>query len=251
MARVKIGLKTFSGSARVFDGTLAAAIQGIAIRSALISASAVADITDSSTGVASGSISVVGSLTPIALSGTNAVQKAALETAYGTVRDAVKELVAQLNLIRAKVPVFDALTDSLGGTAANGTIDAISSALTGVSASMAQAVGANAYLTALSSRVHQAVYYTNELCYACGITPLTPAKTNNKVYTTTFAALPADTGTAATGADAGANATVGFADVNAKLVLLKNNIASCAAKLNLITADANANAPITVFAARG
>ncbi|QIG66819.1 hypothetical protein EVB27_150 [Rhizobium phage RHph_TM16] len=248
---VKIGSKLFNGSGRVFDGTLASVLRGMAQRDALMIAAALADVTDTSGGTGTGTLAAVGSLTPVAVSGSNAAQKAALEAAYGTVRDGIKEIVAQINVIRAKVPAFSALTDSMGGTAANGTIDAVTVALTGVSTSMAQAVGANAYLAVLAARTAQAAYFVNELMYATGLTPLVDNTIpGSKSFSTTFAALPADTGATATGADAGANAVVGFAEVNAKLTILRASIASMAAKLNAITADANATLPLVAIAAK-
>lgn len=246
----KIGSKTFSGSAKVFDGTLAAAVKGLAIQRALQLASGVADITDSSTGSAGASFAAVAALTPSAVSGTNAAQKAALETAYGTVRDGLKEIVAQVNLVRAKVPAFSALTDSMGGTAADGTIGAIGNALTGVSTSMAAAAGAQSVLDVLASRTSQAVYFVNELCYATGLTPLVDSSGSDKAFSTTFAAVSTDTGTAASGADTGANAIALVAEANARLGVLKDAIASMAAKLNAMTADANATAAATVIASR-
>jgi hypothetical protein len=248
---VKIGSKSFNGSGRVFDGTLASILRGMAQRDALMIAAALADVTDTSGGAATGTLANVAAFTPAAVSGANAAQKAALEAAYGTVRDAIKEIVSQVNVIRAKVPAFSALTDSLGGTGANGTIDAVTVAITGVSTSMAQAAGSNAYLAALAARTAQAAYFVNELCYAAGITPLTDSTVSgSKTYGTTFAALPADTGTAASGADAGANAIVLATEATARLTVLRASIASMAAKLNAMTADANATLPLVAIAAK-
>jgi hypothetical protein len=250
MPVIKIKKSEYSGLGHLFDGRLAAVVMGLAAGQALRSASTAADITDSSTGAATGTLAALTAATPAVVGTNDAAQKAALETELTAVLNAIKEIVAQINVVRAKVPAFDALTDSMGGTGADGTIGAISSALTGVGASMASATGFNAVLVTLGARISQAAHYLNHLLTACGQTNLI-VSTGSKVtsYSTTFAAVSVSTGSAASGADTtSANAIVKVADANAKLVVLKNSIASMAAKLNALTADANATPVPTVVA---
>src|SRR6516225_1060545 len=113
---IKISSKTFSGSGKVFDGTLAAALKSLAENQAVIAAAAVTDLVDSGGGTANGTIEAPVTVTSAALGSSDCAQKAALETAFGTVKDAVSEVVRQLNLVRAVVPAFAALTNSTGGT---------------------------------------------------------------------------------------------------------------------------------------
>lgn len=246
----KIKRSEFTGLSHLFDGKLAAIVMGLAASQALISASTAADITDNSSGSATGTLAALTSATPAVVGTNDAAQKAALETQLALVVDGLKEVVAQINVIRAKVPAFDALTDSMSGTAADGTIAAISHALSGVGSSMASATGFNTFLAAASIRISQAAYFTNHLLTACGKTNLVDSTgSHNKVYSTTFAAISTSTGSAASGADTGStNAIVKVADANAKLLVMKNSIASLAAKLNALTADGNAT-PVPVVVA--
>jgi len=238
---VKIAISTFSGVSKVHDGTLADALRGIAQNEALRVASSIADITDNSGGTANGTMAAAADFTPSAASGSNAAAKADLETQFGNVRDGLKEILAQVNVIRAKVPAFDALVDEMGGTAADGTIGAISSALIGVAASRAAAAGSNTVLATLRDRASQLAIYVNKLVVATGGTELVDSLGGAKTYSETFAAVSTDTGAVATGADAEANAIVTVAEANARLGVLADAIADMAAKLNAITADANAN----------
>lgn len=246
----------FSGGASLHDGDLAAALRGIAQTFAARTASGVADLTaDNSGGTPGATIADVPNFTLSAVSGTNAVAKTEMETAFGLVVDGIAEIVAQADTIRDSIPnVFGALTDSMGGTAADGTIGALDVSATGVNAAMASAAGSNTVLAAVRSRLAQAAMYVNALCVATGQTPLTNGLVSNlaadAAWGTTFAAVSTDTGTATDGSDTtAANAIVLKTEFDARMATMADAIASMAAKLDAITDDANATAVCGVIAA--
>ena len=152
---IKIKKKTFSGTSKVFDGELAQAIRGVAQYQAAVKldTAAVTALTNSAGGTANGTINAIGNVTPAVLGTTDCAQKAGFETALVTVKDAISEIVAKLNAIRAVVPAFPALTDSTGGATADGTVGAIGVALTGVGTSLASAAGSQAVVNALKDAI--------------------------------------------------------------------------------------------------
>lgn len=249
----KISANAFSGTGQVFDGTLAAAVRGMAQNIAVKAASGVADFTaDNSGGSAGSTIANVTRFTLSAVGSNNAVAKAEAETAAGGVVDGLMEIVAKAQAVNAVVGAFGTLTDSMGGTAADGTIAAIDVSATGAGSSLASAAGMNTLYDTLRSRTVQAAYYVNALCRATGQTELT-VSIDNALYTaawgTTFAAVSTDTGTAVDGSDAlEANACVLKTEWDAAQVVFANAIASMAAKLDAMTADANATAVCSVVA---
>src|SRR5262245_47261703 len=160
---ITIKKKTFSGTSKVFSGELAEAVRGLAQYQAAVKldTAAVTALTNSAGGFANGTINEIGNVTPALLGTTDCAQKAGFESALGTVKDAIAEIVAKLNAIRAVVPAFPALTDSTGGTAADGTVAAITVALTGVGTSLASAAGSQAVITRLKDAISQARHFTN------------------------------------------------------------------------------------------
>ena len=195
---IKIKKKTFSGTSKVFDGELADAIRGIAQYQAAVKldTAAVTALTNSAGGSANGTINPIGNVTPAVLGTTDCAQKAGFETALGTVKDAISEIVAKLNAIRAVVPAFPALTDSTGGAAADGTVPAITVSLTGVDTSLASAVGSQAVIDALKDKIVQARYFTNLAAEAVGVTPLVDRSGHVGPVGTTFTVISTNTGTA-------------------------------------------------------
>src|SRR5262245_5892029 len=160
---IKITKQSYSGASKVFDGQLAAALRGVAQYQAAVKldTAAVTALTNSAGGSANGTINPIGNVTPAVLGTTDCAQKAGLETAFGTVKDAITEIVAKLNAIRAVVPAFGALTDSTGGAAADGTVGAVTVSLTGVGTSLASAAGAQTVINALKDAIVQARYFAN------------------------------------------------------------------------------------------
>jgi hypothetical protein len=87
------------------------------------------------------------SFTGITQTGSNAVSKAAMETAFTAVTQAIADLAAQLVLVNGVVQVYPASTFlNNTGLVGVGTIAAIPQAFTGVNASEAQVVGSSALL---------------------------------------------------------------------------------------------------------
>lgn len=245
----RINRSTFTGSGKVFDGTLAAAVMSLAQGHARRVAASLSDITDNGGGTNDvGGLRDPGTFTPFEESGTASTAKAEFETAVGGVRDAIKEIVAQCNTIRAKVPAFDALTDSMGGTAADGTIAAIDDSMTAAAADLVAVDGANAVFATLNARMSQACFYVNKLRAACGMSAIASELDDYSGMSGTFAAVSTDTGTAVDGSDAEENATVSKAEADAKLDVMSDNIKTLSTALNAITADANANAALDVVA---
>ncbi|MBS7812351.1 hypothetical protein [Roseococcus pinisoli] len=239
--------KHFSGAGRVHETGpkgLAAIVRGVSIDLARVAATAVPAITDSSGGgAADGKVDAIGLATKAVLGTTDAAQAAATIAALGTVTNALGELVAQANAIAAKVPV-GTLSNSMGGAAPSGTIAAITTALTGVGASTANAAKVNAALSVMTDRVSTVVTFVNRLCVATGIAPMvdnsggTPER-GLPGAAVALAAMPQIAAiTASSGADTSdANAVVKVADMNLRLVALAASVKEVATKLNAMVSN--------------
>lgn len=247
-----ISPKKFSGTGHIFDGVLAAAVIGLAQAQARDRLSLVADVTDSSGGTAGATILEVSDYTPALVSGSVGVAKAECETAIGGVRDGLKEIVAKLNTCAALVPAFATLTDSMGGTAVDGTIAAIDVSATGASASLVSATRLNVIMDVLRLRFQQVGYFVNKLAYAAGVPGLGAFDMGNAAaneYSTTFAVVSTDTGATATGADAtAANGSILKTAFDAKQVIWADNLAMLALVVNACVDDAADDIAITVVA---
>lgn len=252
----KITIGHFSGISKVHGrdaDALAAAVRGLAQAHARRVVASLSDVTDSG----GGTNNAGGLVKPAAFvafqAGTgDGVAKAEFETACGGIRDALKELLAQCNTIAAKVPAFDALTDNMGGTAADGTIGAIDVSMTGTDATAATMVavaGAQTVFDTLLSRTAQLLVFVNKLRVACGMSEIASEDLGDIVYSDIFAAVSTSTGTATGGSDATTDATLAKAAVDPALVIMANNVKTLSTALNAMTADANANAALAVVAA--
>jgi hypothetical protein len=234
----KIGPKTFSGAGSIHDGTLATAMRAMAQRLALGLAVGVSDFTADNSGGTDGTGTIGAIALPAGFTsvGTDLSPKAGLETALGTVRNAISTVLAQANLVAAATGA-DAAVDNTGGTSGAGTIAAVTvatTAVTGASGNGAAATGTIEVLTNTRNALAQLAQYVNTLCVATGQTKLVDnsggdAGTAGK----TFAALSTDTGTATPdGASlSGIEDTAG----EAFLTGCANAIATIAAKLDAIT----------------
>lgn len=244
----KINAKTFNGAGNVHNGTLAKALHAVAAAHSRRIVASLSDITDNGGGT--NDAAGVKKFTPFTAfqAGTgDGVAKTEFEASAGAVRDALKEIAAQVNVIRAKVPGFAALTDSMGGTAADGTIAAIDDSMTGTDATAATMVahpGANTVMQALDARTGQLTYFVNQLRVALGMSKI--GCEIKQSYGTTLAAVSTSTGTATGGSNALADATVSKAQADAALDLMSDNIKTLSTALNAMTADANANAAMDV-----
>lgn len=245
---ILLGKRHFQGVSKVHavgtDG-LTEIVRQMAIHQAQIILAGTADLTDNSGGAAAnGTIEAVVTPTLAVLGSTDATQKAEFEAGALNVVDALKELIARMNTIVAKVPAFAALTDSLVGTAADGTIAVIDATYTGVAASMAKGLDVQTIIAELKSRVSQAAYHVNRVATACGQVPVIDSLGVTKVFSSTFAVTTATVSTAS-GADAtSANAIIKVADAGVFMAALAAAIKELATKLNACTGTTPATVPV-------
>lgn len=233
---IKINKHTFSGTSNIFNGVLATALIALAQGQAVIAAGTITDLTDNVGGAANGALTAIPAIANSALGANDCSPKAGLETAFGTVRDGLSEVIAQLNDIRAVVPAFDALTDNTGGAAADGTVGAVTVTVAGAGTDLASAVRTRAVVENLAKSVAQAVHFTNLACRAVGVAPLTGSLGVVGPVSTTFAAVSLDTGATTSGADAtDANAAIKATEANAVLAALRDAVKECVVKLNAVT----------------
>lgn len=193
---VRISRTQYAAGGQVYrvDGNgLTPAMRGLAQALARIAASTVADLIDNSGGqTANGTLEAIGSFTPAALGTNDAAQKAELEAGFANATDALKELIAQANLLNARVPALNGpLVDNIVGTAADGTIAAIDVSYTGVGTAMASATGANVVLARLKNALAQLTLHVNRLAVACGAAEIADLSGGKPVYSLTFADIPA------------------------------------------------------------
>lgn len=237
---VRISRAQYAAGSQIFrvDGNgLTPAMRGLAQSLARIAASTVTDLVDNSGGqTANGTIEAIGSFVPAALGSSDAAQKAELEAGFANATDALKELIAQINLLNARVPALGGvLVDNIVGTAADGTIAVLDVSYTGVGTAMASATGANLVLARLRNALAQLVLHTNKLAVACGAGEIVDLSGGTPAYSLVFADIPEGTGTAASGADAtAANAIVKAADAGAVMQKLANAVKEIATKLNAL-----------------
>jgi hypothetical protein len=234
---VRIYVNHFSAASQVYrvdQNGLTPALRGLAQSVARIAASAVPALVDNSGGVAAdGTLDPIAAFSPAVLGTNDAVQKAALEAGFATAVDALKEVLAQCNQLHGKVPALAGLlVDALSGTAADGTIGAITTSYSGVGTSMASAAGANAVLTGLRNRIAQLGYAVDTLAVACGVPPLVDNSGGLDSTSLIVADVAVSTGAAASGADAGAaNAIVKAANATAVMTSVAAAIRELAARL--------------------
>lgn len=230
---IKIQPKMFSGTSKVFDGSLEDVLRGLAQNQAqaAIAAATITDLTDNSGGVPAASLVTPTSATAFDAGTTDAVAKAEVETTLGVVRQNVRRLIAQTNVILDTVPAFADLVDSIGGTAPDATLLAVDDTMTGTSqgGTLATAAGFNTTVAALHDRMAQLTRWINLLATAVGVTHVGGDLTGSSA-TGTFAAVTVDVGTTT---DAGSLSKV---QGDAVLDTLADNIATLNAKLAEITA---------------
>lgn len=230
---IKINAKTFSGAANVHNGVLASVLMSLAGGIAKTAAGTVADLTDNGGGAAAdGTIAAIPLATGTPAAGATCPTKAEIETDFGQVKDALTEIAAKIVAVAAKVPAFTP-TNSIGGTAADGTIAAITTAITGATASRVAKTGFNSVTTALRDGVATLARDVNALARATGISELTDNSGGVAAFNNTYAAINVSTGTAA----ADGTASVVSSEATATLVALANAVKELSTKLNAITSD--------------
>lgn len=184
----------------------------------------VADLTDNSGGVAGTLAALSTSQVNVDNAATNLAQKAATETALGTVKDALAELYDKANAYATKLGI-DNVTYNGGGAAADGTIAAITVATT-AAATGVQAASVNIAFAAINEAVYNVAALTNKIAKATGYSTLTVYADDIQ---STIATISVDGGTAA-------SPGVTKVAVDAALAQAAVNVATIAAKLNSVNA---------------
>lgn len=202
----RLSALAFAGGAALTDGVLAAALRDFAIAdaktrvAAAVVATTLGDLTDNGGGAsANGTLNVI----PVPAAGfteaaTASAQKAGFETALGTVKNALTELAAKVVALKAFVPATD-LANNVGGTAADGTIAAITVSLTAVNTSIAAYSTGSVVMKNVRNYFYTLGIEVNKLCVALGVTPLTIEQGEWSAVAAPLAALSVDTGTAVDG----------------------------------------------------
>lgn len=184
--------------------------------------SGVTALTDSSAGTPGATVDKVDTtaFVNVAASGSSLAGKATTEAALGTVKDALVELYAKANAYAAIVGV-DAITYSGGGTAADGTVGAVTKSVTGAATGVTASAFADV-VDPINAAIYNLAIFVNRIARAQGKETVTVFQ---DTATNTIAALATDTGTAA---DPGVTKVA----ADAALTVLANNVATLATKLN-------------------
>ena len=209
----------YEGGALVGANGLHEAVLLLAKQEAARRLDGVAALTNNSGGTA-GTITEVAGLTEAADGGTTLAQKASTEAALNTVLDGVGELFAKANAM-ADVLGIDQVTNNAGGTSPDGTLGAITVAVTAATTGV-QDTETNGVIASLNNAIYQAAVLTNKLCAATGLAPVTIGY--DKTVASTVAAITVSGGTAA-------NPGLTKAAVDAALVTFRNNIKTIGDKL--------------------
>jgi hypothetical protein len=180
----------------------------------------VSSLTDNSGASAGTSVVALStSLANTAASGTNLASHASVETAVGTVIDALNELAVKANAYATALGL-STVSYSGGGAAADGTIAALTLTSTGASTG-GQAASVNTLFGALNNAFYNVTVVVNEVAKAQGLAQLAvPAGVVGAVSAITNSA----------GADASPGVTK--AAVDAELAKAGANVALLASKLN-------------------
>mgnify|MGYP005850473431 CR=1 FL=1 len=227
---IKIRPKMFSGTSKVFDGTLEAVLRGIVQTQAQVMVSGRVDaLTDDSGGTPGVGLVAPIVATPFTAGTTDAVAKAEVEASLTSVRRNLRRLIEKTNEFVAVAPFFPALTESLGGSAPTAALEATDISMTGTSSggTLAEAQAFNAAVAALTARTSQLRHWVNILAVAVGVDPLSSTLPTVPI-SNSFAAVTVTVGSTT---EAGA---VAKAEADPILVTLAANVSTIGAKLNEI-----------------
>lgn len=219
-----------STGSRVDGGSSVHLIAAIAAQAARVAIAGEADIVDSTGGVASAVrklVAVAPTLANVAASGSNLADKTTTEAALNLVKDAILELNTKAAALATKLGI-STLTYNGGGTASNGTLEAISSTVTGAATGV-QATQMNATITAINDAFASVVALINAIAVATGVDTLDLSDLKGSWMQT----VPAIT----VAGGAAASPGVSKAAVDAVLVAYKNNLATAASVLNAVTGN--------------
>lgn len=229
---IKVTMKFFSGTSKVFDGTLAALIRGLAVDNALnhlrarIAAEAFdpADLafTDNSTGVAGTAVADLPiPAAPHTASGSTGAQLTGLNAALAVLSNGIAVVAANANLLRAEVGL-PAIVYA-GTVATPGTIPAQTKTVAGAQGTAAADFGAGfAALTAAKDRVRSLVAALDETLAAVGAGPIASGLSGSYAGGDLLA-IPAATAAAAGGVNA-----LSKAEADAFLTAAANAVATIA-----------------------
>lgn len=233
----KIIARLFAGAANVTNGTLADVLRNLCQREAKVLAGAVAGLTDNSGGAAAdGTIGAIPLLPTTPAAGATCPTKAEVETAAGTIVDAITELAAKVVAINAVVPALNAPANNVGGAAADGTIAAITTSFTGATAARVSATGFAAFVAEAEDRLMEIAGDVNKLAVATADSAMDlSALARRSDFSGDYAAISTDTGTAA----ADGTESVDDAEAEAVFAALADAVAEIAAKLNEIVDGAD------------
>lgn len=154
---------------------------------------AITPVTNNSGGTAGTGITVRPTLTNEANAATNLAQKAATETALGTVLDALGELATKANATATALGITG-FTNNAGGTTPDGTIGAVTVSTTAATTGVVKAA-TETTLDLLDDLQYQVFLLVNKLAGATGVTTLTSNYV--KATSATVAAITISGGTAA------------------------------------------------------
>lgn len=241
----RLSLAAFSGGSSLSDGTLADAIRDMAIADAKarLGAAAVVALTDNGGGAAANNtLNVI----PIPTAGfteaaTASAQKAGFEAALVTVKDAITELAAKVVAIKAVVPATD-LVNSVGGTAADNTIAAVTVSLTAVATSIVPYTTGSTLMKTYRNYLYTLGVEVNKLAVAAGVAPLVIQQGEWSAVAAPLAALATDVGVAVDGTAASG---VSKAAGDAFLVACAAAVKELSTKINAVRAvTAQTAAPV-------
>lgn len=194
-----------------------------------------ASLTDSTTGTAASALAA--NVAPVAANGaaTTSAPKAGFDTQLALIKNAVASLTSQYNTLALQTGL-KVLADNSGGTVSS-TLAALSTSLSAVDGSSGTSAldvtTATARMTAVKNALSTLGFYISAMASKFDVDPLGTDALGGTV-STVIAALPATgTGVGGTG-----QVTMLNTGVNTWLTNNKNNIATLAAKLNAITANA-------------
>lgn len=191
-----------------------------------IEASGAAVLTDSSGGTNTGGlIKTVAAFVDAAASGSDLADQTTSNAVLTAVKDAVKEISTKANAYAGLLGT-STVTDSGGGTAADGTIGAIAATVTGAATGI-KATETNIVRLALEDAFVELTSVVNKLAVAAGLYPVTLNFTPTASKNGTIGVITVATGTAAT---PGVKKSV----FDAACVVYRDNVAVLAAKLNEI-----------------
>lgn len=191
-------------------------------------------LTDSSGGSASGARAlgvVAAAAANTAASGSSLAGKATTEAAMVTVLDALATLYAKANTA-ATVLGIPNITNSGGGSSGGNTVAAVTVSVTGATTGV-PATAWNTFTAATANSFYQLGTLVNKLARATGQSELDLAALKGTVVASTISAISTATGTAA---DPGTTK----ARVDADLVVMANNAATVAARINAAISGTNA-----------